>query len=79
MLLVSHDILVANMKFLNKLFNLLIVLSCLDMESRIGIILKYVSGISEVLDLNVSGTLKALIIYQYFITALYEIIPWMVL
>ena len=38
--------------------------------------LKYVSDVFEVLMLRRSVTLKALSIYQYFITAICNVLPW---
>ena len=64
-LLVLHEILIKNMKFINKLFNLRIFLSCTDMESRIRIDLKYVSDIAEVYSIKGFVALKLLSIYQY--------------
>ena len=73
-LLRLHDILVTNMKFLNKIFHLLIFLSFRDMESSIRSILKYVIIISEVIGVKGSRTLKVIRIYQYFSTALYHML-----
>ena len=61
----SHRIIVKNMKFINKLFNLIISMSWSEMEYRIKSILKYVSDITEVLRLEGSGTLNAISVYQY--------------
>ena len=67
-LLRLHDILVTHTKFINKLCNLVIFMSCPEMGSSTINILNYASYISEVLGLKGSGTLKALIIYQVFST-----------
>ena len=75
----SHDILFTNMKFLNKIFNFLIFICCLDMESRIIIILKCVGDIAKVLRLKGSITLKAFSIYQYFSTSFCNIPPYRIL
>ena len=78
-LLGSHNILVINMKFLNKLFNLLIFLSFPEMESRIRIILKYVIDIAKVLGIKGSVTIKVLSIYQYYSTEFFNILHQMIL
>ena len=63
-LLILHDTLFTNMKFLNKFRNFLIFMSCLEMEYRIRRIIKYVSYITEVLGIKSYVTIKALSIYQ---------------
>ena len=73
-----HDILVTNTKFLNKLRNLLIFMSCLDMESSIRSIIKHVNGIAEVLGLKGCSNLKTLSIYQCCSTYLCEILHWVI-
>ena len=74
-----HDIVATHTQFLNKLHNLIILLSFSDMESRIRSILKDVSDIANVLRLKGSDTLKLLGIYQYLIIKICEIILWMIL
>ena len=74
-----NEILIANMKFFNKIFNLLIFMSCPEMKYSIRIIIKYVIDITKVLSINVSGTLKGISIYQYCSTAFYNILPHMIL
>ena len=49
------------------------------MESRIRSILKDANDIAKMLRIKISGTLKALRIYQYFITSICAILPWTIL
>ena len=74
-----HDVLVTHTKFLNKLHNLLVLLSHPEMESRIRSILKYASDIPKAIGIKVSGTLNILSIYQYCISSICDITPLKIL
>ena len=74
-----RDILVTHTKPLNKIRNLLVIMSCLDMESSIISILKDASDIAKVLEIKGSGTLKMLIIYQDCSTSICGILLHMIL
>ena len=65
-----HDIFVTHKRFLNKLHNLLVLLSLPDMESRIRSILKDANYIAKVIGIKGSVILKALHIYQDSITTI---------
>ena len=78
-LLRFHDILVANIKFRNKLFNLFIFLIFLEIEYRIRSILKYLIDVAEVLGIKVPLTLKPLSVYKYFSTSLCKILSRMII
>ena len=66
-------------KFLNKLNNLLVLLSRSEMEYRIISIIKYTNNISKVIGFEGYVTIKVLSIYQYCTTAIYDIIPRIIL
>ena len=72
-----HGILATYNKFLNKPRNFLLIMSFPEMESRIISIFKDVSDVSKLLGLKGSGTIKALRIYQYFSTSIFDILPWL--
>ena len=70
-----YEIFVTQTKFLNKLHNLLVVLSCPDMESRIINILKDKNDTAEVIGLKGSVIIKAIRIYQDYLTEICDILP----
>ena len=63
------------MKFINKLFNLLVLMNPPKMKYRVIIILKYASDVPKVDIIEGSITLKELNIYQDFITVICYVIP----
>ena len=75
-LLGLHDILVTHIKFLNKLFNLLVLLNCQDMKSRIRSTLKYAIYIAKSISIKVSDNIKELSTNQDCGTLTYDILPW---
>ena len=63
------------MKFINKLFNLLVLMNPPKMKYRVRIILKDASDVPKVDIIEGSITLKELNIYQDFITVICYVIP----
>ena len=74
-----HEIFITHTKLPNKLHNLLVLIICPWIESRIRILHKDANYIVKVLGINGSDTRKALIIYQGYITEIYDILPRMIL
>ena len=67
-LLGLHEILATYTKVPNKISKLLVFMNKPDTEPIIGYMIKYASDISEVFRPKFSITIKALRIYQYWIT-----------
>ena len=76
-LFILHNILVPYNKVLNKLRNLLNIMNRTENKSGIRNILKGESDESNIIRPKLSGTLKALSIYQYFIAVIFNMILWM--
>ena len=73
-ILLWYDINVTHTKFLDKTRKLLVLMYIPQTEYGVITILKYASDVTYVIRLEGPGTLNALILYQYFCTAICNVL-----